>query len=66
MLDIEARSRGTTGIVYLYIYIYILIFISVYLADRKFDMLPTVLSEDLCSLREGVDRYNFFYIYIYR
>ncbi len=41
LLDIEARARGTT----------------VYLSDRKFDMLPSVLSEDLCSLREQVDRY---------
>lgn len=41
LLDVEAKSRGTT----------------VYLADRKFDMLPGILSEDLCSLREGVDRF---------
>jgi VacB/RNase II family 3'-5' exoribonuclease len=39
-LDMEARSRGTT----------------VYLVDRRLDMLPTALSEDLCSLRGGVDR----------
>ncbi|KNC52176.1 exosome complex exonuclease RRP44 [Thecamonas trahens ATCC 50062] len=40
VLDAEARQRGTT----------------VYLADRRYDMLPAVLSEDLCSLRGGVDR----------
>ncbi|CAO3694537.1 unnamed protein product [Rhizopus stolonifer] len=39
--DLEARSRGTT----------------VYLADRRFDMLPSVLSERVCSLRHNVDRY---------
>ncbi|OBZ91583.1 DIS3-like exonuclease 1 [Choanephora cucurbitarum] len=41
MTDLEARSRGTT----------------VYLADRRFDMLPSVLSERVCSLRHQVDRY---------
>ncbi|KAI8061570.1 DIS3-like exonuclease 1-like protein [Gongronella butleri] len=39
--DLEARARGTT----------------VYLADRRFDMLPSVLSERVCSLRHQVDRY---------
>lgn len=39
-LDQEAQKRGTTF----------------YLADRRFDMLPTVLSSDLCSLHGGVDR----------
>ncbi|XP_037088465.1 DIS3-like exonuclease 1 [Pollicipes pollicipes] len=39
--DQEARRRGTT----------------VYLADRRFDMLPAVLSGDLCSLLGGRDRY---------
>ncbi|ORX46300.1 RNB-domain-containing protein [Hesseltinella vesiculosa] len=39
--DLEARARGTT----------------VYLADRRFDMLPSVLSEKVCSLRHHVDRY---------
>ena len=38
--DVEARRRGTT----------------VYLADRRFDMLPPVLSGDLCSLLGEVDR----------
>eukprot|EP01130_Rhizamoeba_saxonica_P015586 TRINITY_DN7040_c0_g1_i6.p1 TRINITY_DN7040_c0_g1~~TRINITY_DN7040_c0_g1_i6.p1 ORF type:complete len:657 (-),score=159.72 TRINITY_DN7040_c0_g1_i6:617-2587(-) len=41
LLDVEARSRGT----------------SVYLVDRRIDMLPTVLSERICSLRSGTDRY---------
>lgn len=27
-----------------------------YLADRRYDMLPAVLSSDLCSLLGGVDR----------
>jgi len=39
--DIEGRARGT----------------SVYLADRRFNMLPAVLSERLCSLRGEVDRF---------
>ncbi|XP_071112514.1 DIS3-like exonuclease 1 [Haliotis cracherodii] len=39
--DVEARSRST----------------SVYLADRRYDMLPTILSANLCSLISGVDRY---------
>ena len=37
MLDSEAASRCTT----------------VYLVDRRLDMLPALLSEDLCSLRGG-------------
>ncbi|PIK57161.1 putative DIS3-like exonuclease 1 [Apostichopus japonicus] len=41
LTDLEARSRSTT----------------VYLADRRFDMLPAILSSDLCSLIGGVDRY---------
>jgi len=40
LLDQEAARRGT----------------SVYLADRRLDMLPAVLSSDLCSLRGGTDR----------
>ena len=38
--DLEARARSTT----------------VYLADRRYDMLPGILSADLCSLLSGVDR----------
>ncbi|KAK5915867.1 hypothetical protein CesoFtcFv8_001419 [Champsocephalus esox] len=41
LTDLEARSRATTY----------------YLADRRYDMLPGVLSADLCSLLGGVDRY---------
>ena len=41
LTDQEARRRATT----------------VYLADRRFDMLPDVLSSNLCSLLGGVDRY---------
>ncbi|XP_045156829.2 DIS3-like exonuclease 1 [Mercenaria mercenaria] len=41
LTDIEAQSRSTT----------------VYLADRRYDMLPGVLSANLCSLVSGVDRY---------
>ncbi|KAJ6662919.1 hypothetical protein lerEdw1_011123 [Lerista edwardsae] len=39
--DIEARARATTY----------------YLADRRYDMLPAVLSANLCSLLGSVDRY---------
>ncbi|KAJ1949226.1 hypothetical protein FBU59_001236, partial [Linderina macrospora] len=39
--DTEAQARGTT----------------VYLADRRFNMIPEVLSERICSLRGGTDRY---------
>ncbi len=41
LTDLEARSRATT----------------VYLADRRYDMLPSVLSANVCSLLGGVDRY---------
>ncbi|XP_069453726.1 DIS3-like exonuclease 1 isoform X3 [Ovis canadensis] len=40
-VDIEARTRATTY----------------YLADRRYDMLPAILSADVCSLLGGVDRY---------
>ncbi|XP_032198846.1 DIS3-like exonuclease 1 isoform X3 [Mustela erminea] len=40
-IDIEARTRAITY----------------YLADRRYDMLPSILSADLCSLLGGVDRY---------
>lgn len=39
-LDIEARTRSTT----------------IYLVDRRLDMLPALLSADLCSLRMNEDR----------
>jgi len=39
-LDKEAQSRATTF----------------YLVDRRFDMLPTLLSSDLCSLHSNTDR----------
>ncbi|XP_064607624.1 DIS3-like exonuclease 1 isoform X2 [Liolophura sinensis] len=41
LTDLEAQSRSTT----------------VYLADRRYDMLPGVLSSDLCSLISNVDRF---------
>ena len=41
LTDEEARLRATT----------------VYLADRRYDMLPPVLSAQLCSLLGGVERY---------
>ena len=40
LLDGEAYARGTT----------------VYLVERRVDMLPSLLSEHLCSLRAGQDR----------
>lgn len=42
LLDVEAQQRST----------------SIYMADRRFDMLPKLLSADLCSLWSGVDRYG--------
>lgn len=42
-LDKEAASRGTT----------------VYLVDTRIDMIPGVLSSNLCSLRENVERLTF-------
>lgn len=40
LTDQEARKRSTT----------------IYLADRRYDMLPAILSADLCSLLSEVDR----------
>ncbi|KRY28048.1 DIS3-like exonuclease 1 [Trichinella spiralis] len=40
-IDLEAAERGT----------------SVYLADRRIDMLPACLASDQCSLLSGIDRY---------
>ena len=42
-LDMEAAFRCT----------------STYLVSRRLDMLPGVLTTDLCSLRPGVDRFAF-------
>ena len=42
-LDAEAAARGT----------------STYLVDRRLDMLPKALTEDICSLRSGVERLTF-------
>ena len=42
-IDVEAMNRST----------------SVYLADRRIDMFPKPLTEDICSLREKVDRFAF-------
>ncbi|OLY82363.1 DIS3-like exonuclease 1 [Smittium mucronatum] len=39
--DLEARKRGNT----------------IYLADRRFNMVPEILSENICSLRSGSPRY---------
>ncbi|KAJ1664922.1 hypothetical protein IW140_003741 [Coemansia sp. RSA 1813] len=39
--DTEAQARGTT----------------VYLADRRFNMIPEILSEQICSLRGNRDRF---------
>lgn len=47
-LDIEAAERSTT----------------VYLCDRRIDMLPDVLSSNLCSLQENKFRYAFSIIWI--
>jgi exoribonuclease R len=40
-LDLEARKRSTT----------------IYLIDRRLDMLPTILSTDIISLRQKCDKY---------
>ena len=42
-MDLEARDRGTT----------------VYLVDKRIHMLPSLLSENLCSLMENVERLAF-------
>ena len=47
-LDIEASKRCT----------------STYLVDRRIDMLPKALTEDICSLRAHVDRFAFSVIWI--
>ncbi|GKT36085.1 Exosome complex exonuclease RRP44 [Aduncisulcus paluster] len=47
-VDIEAQKRSTT----------------VYLVEKRVDMLPSLLTTDLCSLRGGVDRYAFSVIWL--
>merc|ERR550519_814874 len=42
-IDLEAANRSTT----------------VYLTDRRIDMVPDLLSSNLCSLRGGVERFAF-------
>ena len=42
-IDLEAASRGTT----------------VYLVDKRIDMVPELLSGNLCSLRGGEERLAF-------
>ncbi|KAJ3068868.1 hypothetical protein HDU98_008029 [Podochytrium sp. JEL0797] len=42
-MDVEAATRGTT----------------VYLVDRRIDMLPSLLGTNLCSLRSDVERLSF-------
>lgn len=42
-MDKEARKRGNT----------------IYLVDRRIDMLPRELGEDMCSINSNVDRYAF-------
>lgn len=48
-LDLEAQVRGTTF----------------YLVDRRFDMLPALMSSDLCSLHGGIDRLAVSVIWIF-
>ena len=48
-LDLEAQQRCTT----------------VYLVDRRTDMLPKLLTENLCSLRQNVDRLAFSVLFSY-
>jgi exosome complex exonuclease DIS3/RRP44 len=47
-MDDEAKQRGTT----------------VYLVDKRIDMLPMMLGTDLCSLVSGKDRYTMSVIWV--
>ena len=47
-MDSEAASRGTT----------------VYLVDKRIDMLPALLGTNLCSLRPHVERLAFSVIWV--
>lgn len=47
-MDLEAASRGTT----------------VYLVDKRVDMLPPLLGTNLCSLRPHVERLAFSVIWV--
>ena len=47
-MDDEATARGTT----------------VYLVDKRIDMLPMLLGTDLCSLKPYVDRFAFSVIWV--
>jgi exosome complex exonuclease DIS3/RRP44 len=47
-MDSEAASRGTT----------------VYLVDKRIDMLPSLLGTNLCSLRPFVERLAFSAIWV--
>lgn len=47
-MDSEAAARGTT----------------VYLVDRRIDMLPSLLGTNLCSLRPNVERLAFSAIWV--
>jgi exoribonuclease II len=48
-MDSEAAARGTT----------------VYLVDRRIDMLPSLLGTNLCSLRPHVERLAFSAIWVF-
>lgn len=47
-MDVEAAARGTT----------------VYLVDKRIDMLPSLLGTNLCSLRPHVERLAFSAIWV--
>jgi exosome complex exonuclease DIS3/RRP44 len=49
-IDLEAAQRANTT----------------YLVERRLDMLPGLLTETLCSLKSGVDRFSFSVTWIFR